>query len=130
MFLPLCGFKIHRSEGLLAFFRVRIQPKTQHAQQGEIDATQCEFSASRRDVRSQSQSATARSHPGVLAHDLVQASQRVCSNNPALTFRSPFYCLATLAKMKIGMMHIIVIDRKSTRLNSSHVALSRMPSSA
>ena len=32
---------------------------------------------------------------------------------------------------KVGLVHISeVADRKSTRLNSSHVALSRMPSSA
>src|ERR1043165_530669 len=29
-----------------------------------------------------------------------------------------------------GEQHLLLIDRKSTRLNSSHVALSRMPSSA
>ena len=32
--------------------------------------------------------------------------------------------------MENGSGHLVVSDRKSTRLNSSHVALSRMPSSA
>ena len=29
-----------------------------------------------------------------------------------------------------GVRHLLVIDRKSTRLNSSHIQKSRMPSSA
>ena len=31
---------------------------------------------------------------------------------------------------KSGYVNLLPVDRKSTRLNSSHVALSRMPSSA
>ena len=30
----------------------------------------------------------------------------------------------------LSLSHLVTLDRKSTRLNSSHVALSRMPSSA
>ena len=41
---------------------------------------------------------------------------------------------ATLSKddilEAIGNMSVIELDRKSTRLNSSHIPLSRMPSSA
>ena len=33
-------------------------------------------------------------------------------------------------KMDISSYHLILLDRKSTRLNSSHRSLSRMPSSA
>ena len=34
------------------------------------------------------------------------------------------------AKLENGLLHIDLADRKSTRLNSSHIPLSRMPSSA
>ena len=33
-------------------------------------------------------------------------------------------------KVHYAMPHKVMLDRKSTRLNSSHVAVSRMPSSA
>ena len=35
-----------------------------------------------------------------------------------------------LLARQVGVPYIIVLDRKSTRLNSSHIATSRMPSSA
>ena len=37
---------------------------------------------------------------------------------------------ASLKKYKVNMEGLIETDRKSTRLNSSHIATSRMPSSA
>ena len=33
-------------------------------------------------------------------------------------------------KARTGQFDLIILDRKSTRLNSSHIATSRMPSSA
>ena len=37
---------------------------------------------------------------------------------------------STLVAWGVGFLAVMALDRKSTRLNSSHVALSRMPSSA
>ena len=44
-----------------------------------------------------------------------------------------FYFLYSLTRNRFGSIHISgtdIPDRKSTRLNSSHIPLSRMPSSA
>ena len=55
---------------------------------------------------------------------LIFAMGAVKSNN---TLRILFFALSAL----IGVsMSVIMLDRKSTRLNSSHLRLSRMPSSA
>ena len=82
--------------------------------------------------------------PGYLKRDTVKdISTIMCKdrNGHDLTLQKPFFSAAmdtvTEAKMAImmareggiGVIHIN-LDRKSTRLNSSHTDISRMPSSA
>ena len=47
-----------------------------------------------------------------------------------LTSQSMDLHLASIQSAQDAMLNVEHLDRKSTRLNSSHVALSRMPSSA
>ena len=66
----------------------------------------------------------------LLGFSLCWAATRLAGGNHAAAAR-----LATTAKKKMGTMDKVlilegVIDRKSTRLNSSHSSQSRMPSSA
>ncbi len=61
----------------------------------------------------------------------VQADEAAMAAAGAEVFKRCQACHSTdSSKNAFGPSLIGVVDRKSTRLNSSHVALSRMPSSA
>ena len=60
---------------------------------------------------------------------------RICSPNDDLAFTMSgrcgiYYCLQDIALHDTRKVAYVPLDRKSTRLNSSHSRASRMPSSA
>ena len=66
-----------------------------------------------------------------LATDLVMlAGLTVLLVGGVLSPREALAGFANEGVMTVGVLYVVVADRKSTRLNSSHVVTSRMPSSA
>ena len=74
----------------------------------------------------------AQDHLGPIGALVSAALVASCCLGPVLflLFGASIGALSTLGTLEPYRPHFVAVDRKSTRLNSSHIQKSRMPSSA
>ena len=72
-----------------------------------------------------------------IVHEHINQAYRLIENNAVLqkkASKDPYHWMKSGGRIAGGMAAVLavgfVLDRKSTRLNSSHTDISRMPSSA
>ena len=67
---------------------------------------------------------------GLISTYMLYRGRVSAGPTPEQVFDIPFTSVSSFVLLMSSLTMVLAVDRKSTRLNSSHIPLSRMPSSA